>query len=274
MNKLSKEKVKKITISTVACVLLAMVCFFGVWCICTNNNISTKIKAVLISVIAVSICFCIFIIILNLKTSVKAKYMEAELKDKSVAIMISQIQPHFLYNSLNTIAELCVSDPVRAEKATIDFARYLRGNMSALDEKNTIEFEEELKHLSHYIALEQVRYGEEVQFVYDIKCTNFTLPALTIQPLVENAVNHGIRYHKKKGTVKISSYQDKDNFYVEIVDDGVGFVQENISLDGEKHIGIANVKYRLDVMCGGKIVIDSTLGKGTTVKIIIPKEKN
>ena len=232
----------------------------------------TVSKIVFAFTFLVAVCFGIYTVIVNYKDSIKAKNMEAELKDKNIAIMISQIQPHFLYNSLNCIAELCVTDPSRAEKATIDFARYLRGNMSVLDEKHTIEFEEELRHLSHYIALEKVRYGEDLQFEYDIQATQFTLPALTVQPLVENAVNHGIRYHKKRGKVKISSYEDKDSFVVEISDDGVGFKEEDIYADNKKHVGIANVKYRLDLMCKGKVVIDSKLGEGTTVKIIIPKE--
>jgi sensor histidine kinase YesM len=187
--------------------------------------------------------------------------------------MISQIQPHFLYNSLNSIAELCVVDPKRAEKATINFSRYLRGNMGALNERKTIEFEDELHHLSHYIELEKLRYGDDLQFEYDIQATDFTLPALTVQPLVENAVNHGIRYHKAKGKVKISSFSDEDNDYVTIEDDGVGFDPAAPMSDGRKHIGIENVKHRLAVMCGGSMEIKSERGKGTLVTIRIPKEK-
>ena len=212
-------------------------------------------------------------IISNYKMSIRAKEMEGELKNKSIAVMISQIQPHFLYNSLNSIAELCVVDPKRAEKATIDFSRYLRGNMGALNEIKTIEFEDELKHLSHYIELEKLRYGDDLQFEYDIREQAFTLPALTVQPLVENAVNHGIRYHKMKGKVKISSFSDNKNCYVKIEDDGVGFDPNEKLDDGRKHVGIANVKYRLEVLCNGSLEIQSKKGNGTVVTIRIPKEK-
>ena len=230
-------------------------------------------KAVFIGMLVVAISFGIYTIILNYKMSIRTKEMEAELKDKSIAVMISQIQPHFLYNSLNSIAELCVVDPMRAEKATINFSRYLRGNMGALSERKTIEFEDELRHLSHYIELEKLRYGDDLQFEYDIQTTAFTLPALTVQPLVENAVNHGIRYHKAKGKVKISSFADEENYYVTIEDDGVGFDLAAPMSEGRKHIGIENVKYRLDVMCGGSVDIKSEKDKGTLVTIRIPKEK-
>ena len=230
-------------------------------------------KTVFLAMLVIIIAFGINAIMNNYKISMRTKEMETELKDKRIAVMISQIQPHFLYNSLNSIAELCVADPKRAEKATIDFSRYLRGNMGALNEKKTIEFEDELNHLKHYIELEKLRYGDDLQFEYDIREKEFTLPALTVQPLVENAVNHGIRYHKMKGKVKISSYCDKDNYYVVIEDDGVGFDPENYMLDGRKHVGIANVKYRLEVLCGGRVDIQSEKGKGTVVTIQIPKER-
>ena len=118
-----------------------------------------------------------------------------------------------------------------------------------------------------------VRLPDELQFEYDIKELSFTLPALTVQPLVENAVNHGIRYHKMKGRVKISSYSDDKNCYVVIEDDGVGFDPDKYMLDGRKHVGISNVKYRLEVLCGGSLDIKSEKNKGTVVTIRIPKEK-
>ena len=236
-------------------------------------NLSYLSKVVFVAMLVIVIAFGINAVINNYKISLRTKEMETELKDKSIAVMISQIQPHFLYNSLNSIAELCVVDPKTAEKATINFSRYLRGNMGALNEKKPIEFEDELSHLNNYIELEKLRYGDDLEFEYDIREKEFTLPALTVQPLVENAVNHGIRYHKMKGKVKISSYSDENNYYVAIEDDGVGFNPNEYLNDGRKHVGISNVKYRLDVLCGGTIDIKSEINKGTIVTIRIPKEK-
>lgn len=255
--------------------LISMVCvlvdfFAGALAVWGSLYLS---KIVFGAMLVIVIAFGIHAIISNYKISMRTKEMETELKDKSIAVMISQIQPHFLYNSLNSIAELCVVDPKRAEKATINFSRYLRGNMGALNEKKPIEFEDELSHLNNYIELEKLRYGDDLQFEYDIREKGFTLPALTVQPLVENAVNHGIRYHKMKGKVKISSYGDENNYYVAIEDDGVGFDPENYMSDGRKHVGIANVKYRLEVLCGGNVEINSEKGRGSVVTIRIPKEK-
>jgi signal transduction histidine kinase len=267
----ASKGIRVVLISSLISMLCVLVEFFA-GALAIGGALSLS-KLVFGAMLIIVMAFGIHAIISNYKISMRTKEMETELKDKSIAVMISQIQPHFLYNSLNTIAELCVVDPKRAEKATIDFSRYLRGNMGALNEKKPIEFEDELSHLNHYIELEKLRYGNDLQFEYDIKDVSFTLPALTVQPLVENAVNHGIRYHKMKGKVKISSYSDEDNYYVAIEDDGVGFDPEAPMEDGRKHVGIANVKYRLEVVCGGSLDIKSVKGQGSVVTIRIPKEK-
>ena len=266
----ASKGIRIVLISSIISMLCVLVEFFaGTLAIWGSSYLS---KSVFGAMLIIVVAFGINAIINNYKISIRTKEMETELKDKSIAVMISQIQPHFLYNSLNSIAELCVVDPKRAEKATINFSRYLRGNMGALNEKKAIEFEDELNHLSHYIELEKLRYGDDLHFEYDIREKAFTLPALTVQPLVENAVNHGIRYHKMKGNVKIASYSDDNNYYVSIEDDGVGFDPEKYMSDGGKHVGIANVKYRLEVLCGGGIDIKSEKDKGTVVTIRIPKE--
>lgn len=269
--KREKNKIIFILIGSIVSMVCLCVDFFGVSFAIFESSIFSKIIYGVMLVVVIA--FGINAIIRNYKASLRTKEMETELKDKSISVMISQIQPHFLYNSLNSIAELCVVDPKRAEKATINFSRYLRGNMGALNEKNTIEFEDELNHLNHYIELEKLRYGDDLQFEYDIQEKEFTLPALTVQPLVENAVNHGIRYHKMKGKVKISTSSDDRNYYVIIEDNGVGFDPDKYMSDGKKHVGIANVKYRLEVLCGGSVEIKSEKDKGTVVTIRIPKER-
>ena len=194
--------------------------------------------------------------------------------ESRVAIMLSQIQPHFLYNSLTSISYLCGKDPAAAKHAINDFADYLRGNMDSLKQKTPVPFEMELKHVQIYLSLEKMRFEEELQIEYDIKVKEFRIPSLTMQPLVENAVKHGVGKSPDGGKVVIST-REKENCYEVIVEDnGVGFDVNKIQEDGKTHIGIANVRSRLWEMSRATLDIVSAAGKGTTATITIPKNKS
>ncbi len=204
----------------------------------------------------------------------KISEQEAELMESRVAIMLSQIQPHFLYNSLTSISYLCGKDPAAAKHAINDFADYLRGNMDSLKQKTPVPFEMELKHVQIYLSLEKMRFEEELQIEYDIKVKEFRIPSLTMQPLVENAVKHGVGKSPDGGKVVIST-REKENCYEVIVEDnGVGFDVNKIQEDGKTHIGIANVRSRLWEMSRATLDIVSAEGKGTTATITIPKNKS
>ncbi|MBQ9662133.1 MAG: histidine kinase [Oscillospiraceae bacterium] len=110
-----------------------------------------------------------------------------------IDIMLSQIQPHFLYNTLGAIQSLCKTDSGAAEKAVAKFSRYLRGNMDSISKDRTVSFTQELEHTKLYLELEQLRYEDALQVSYDLICTEFRIPTLTLQPLAENAVRHGVR---------------------------------------------------------------------------------
>ncbi len=187
-------------------------------------------------------------------------------------IMLSQIQPHFLYNSLSAIAMLCEKEPKQAKKATIAFADYLRGNMDALSEKEPIPFERELTHIENYLRLEQIRFGEELEVIYDIETVDFKVPVLSVQPLVENAVKHGI---KRKGTVVIHTQENPEDFEVQVIDDGVGFDPdriEEVRADTKRsHVGITNARNRLMELCHGTLEYISKPQEGTTVILRVPK---
>lgn len=207
------------------------------------------------------------------KESLRYEKMQYEMLQMQISLMTSQIQPHFLYNSLTSIAQLCEKNPSKAKYATIDFADYLRRNMLTLKEKSPVPFESELKHLKTYISLEKMRFGDELNVVYNIKATGFYIPALTVQPLVENAVKHGVGMKEEGGTVRISSYESETHFIVEVNDDGVGFDTSRVTDDGKTHIGMMNVRNRLESMCSGTLKITSEKGKGTKAVIKIPKEQ-
>ena len=187
--------------------------------------------------------------------------------------MVSQIQPHFLYNSLTSIAMLCTKDPKRARTATINFADYLRGNMNSLKERNPVPFKQELAHLKKYLMLEEMRFGDLLHIEYDIQCSDFLIPQLSVQPLVENAVKHGVGMKEDGGTVTISTRETDDSYLVEVRDDGVGFDPSVPKNDGRSHVGMENVRSRLKEMVNGRVEITSEPGKGTTAVIIIPKEE-
>ena len=196
--------------------------------------------------------------------------MEAQLKESRVSIMLSQIQPHFIYNTLGTIERMCLKDPQKAFELVRNFSLYLRGNFSELDSVTPIRFAEELKHVEYYVNIEKVRFPD-MQIEYEVEATDFVLPALSVQPLVENAINHGLMRLETGGTVVIRSYETSTHFCVAVTDDGVGF-DTAIPLDGKKHVGLRNIRGRLKAMVNGELIVESTPNVGTKAVIMIPKE--
>ena len=195
---------------------------------------------------------------------------ERELMQSQMSLAISQIQPHFLYNTLSTIAELCRKDSAMAEEVTNRFALYLRGNLEHMGDSFPVEFSKELKHVQTYLWIEKIRFQEELQAVYDIQTEDFIIPALTVQPLVENAVKHGMMGSENVCTITIRTKCVERGYQVIIEDDGCGFDPEQVKNDGRKHIGIESVRSRLKFMVGGTLTVKSAIGKGTTVIIEIP----
>ena len=201
---------------------------------------------------------------------------EDDLKARQrMQIMLSQIQPHFLYNTLSAIQYLCDHDPKAAGETTAKFSRYLQGNMSALKDDGEIPFAQELEHTKIYLDIEKVRYEDALQIEYDITCTDFYLPTLTLQPIAENAVRHGARGKRRAGTVKLATREYPEHYEIIVTDDGPGFDPEAPALadDGRDHIGITNVRDRLEQISGGTLRIQSEPGKGTVVTIEIPKKR-
>jgi LytS/YehU family sensor histidine kinase len=196
--------------------------------------------------------------------------VEAELKDSRISIMLSQIQPHFIYNTLGTIERMCLKDPEKAFHLVRNFTLYLRGNFSELDSVTPIRFTEELKHVEHYANIEKVRFPD-MTIAYEVEATAFVLPALSVQPLVENAIKHGLMRLESGGTVVIRSYETPTHFCVEVKDDGVGF-DTSLPIDEKKHVGLRNIRGRLKAMTDGDLILESKPGAGTKAVIMIPKE--
>ncbi len=207
------------------------------------------------------------------KAKERMQLMKEEILESRIAIMISQIQPHFLYNTLTSIRYLCRADPKKAEDVISEFASFLRGNINSLVSTVPITFEQEYRHLNHYLAIEKVRFGAKMEIETDILATNFMLPPLTIQPIAENAIRHGISMKKNGGKVKISTWEAENYYYITVEDNGKGFDVEKLK-GKDAHIGINYVKTRLRLQCDGDLIIKSEIGKGTIVTLTIKKESN
>ena len=207
--------------------------------------------------------------------ALESKQLERELERANTAIMISQIQPHFLYNALNTIKSLIKRNPEKAERAVIDFSQYLRSNMDSLTKSDPIPISEELDHVKKYCSIEQLRFSDKLEIFYDIECTDFYVPALSVQPIVENAIKHGVTKKAQGGSVSISTFEDEENYYILVEDDGVGFDINSVKTDPSKsHVGIDNITKRFNSIMGAKVKIVSEQGKGTSVTVELPKSKN
>ena len=197
---------------------------------------------------------------------------EAENAQLRVDIMLSQIQPHFMYNTLGAIGHLCKNDP-EAKAAVNRFSRYLRHNMDSLTQSEPIPFTTELEHTKAYLELEQLRFPEELKVEYALQCTEFLLPTLTLQPLAENAVRHGVRKSESgAGTVSISTRETPDRYEITVTDDGAGFDIGAKPDDGQSHIGLDNVRERLRRISGGELRIESSPGQGCRATILLPKK--
>lgn len=216
----------------------------------------------------------------HINAAIKARELEAEqqalkleLQESKISIMLSQMQPHFIFNTLNTIYHLCEIDPEVARRTISSFSEYLRNNIDNLGQSEMISFEKELSFVKTYLDIEKVRFDDELEIYFDIGVTDFKLPVLAIQPIVENAVKHGTS--KKKGVAQlfISTKETDDCYEICIRDTGVGFDTESYNNDGHKHIGISNVRERLKNLCNGTLTIESEVGVGTCATIRIPKKE-
>ena len=220
--------------------------------------------------IVVLLPICLIFFNANDEMEKDALRREKEKTEFQISAMISQMQPHFLYNCLSVIAALCEEDPGLAAKATNAFSDYLRENISFANKRTPIPFSEELGHIKTYVWLEQLRFPKKLNVEYDIQCAAFYVPALSVQPMVENAVKHGICKTREGGTVRICTDENDQYYTVVVSDNGAGFDTAQAVDDGQ-HIGIENTRYRIRELVGGSLDIESSPGEGTAVTINIPK---
>lgn len=238
-------------------------CFLPLIAILLQNAFKGYAIAYASIVLAIEILF----LFLSAQKNILIAKEEEKNKEAQIRIMLSQIQPHFIYNSLSSISTLISIDPEKAQAALDTFTEYLRHNIASLTETRLIPFEDELKHIESYVALEKMRFGDRVRVVYEIQAKDFYVPPLSVQPLVENAIKHGILKKLEGGELTIRSFEDADAFIVEVRDDGVGFRMEDVVFSGNKHFGLNNIRYRIEKICGGEMTVSSAPDEGACVTL-------
>ena len=191
---------------------------------------------------------------------------QKEIVKQQANILILQMRPHFIYNTMTSIYYLCSQNPEQAQKVTLEFTNYLRKNFTAIACEGTILFSEELEHAKAYLSIEQVQFEENLFVEYDTPHINFRIPPLTLQPIVENSVKHGLDTDSGALHILILTRETESDSVIIVEDDGVGF-----KFDGNKeNFALKNIKMRLEIFCNGKLTIYPREGGGTVVKILIP----
>ncbi|MBR1701199.1 MAG: histidine kinase [Lachnospiraceae bacterium] len=218
----------------------------------------------------------VFILIDQMEQYVRT-HEELTLQRANVAVL--QMRPHFIYNTMTSIYYLCSQDPKKAQQVILDFNSYLRKNFTAIAKAGTIPFTEELEHTRAYLAVEQVRFEGKLFVEFDTPHTNFRLPPLTLQPIVENAVKHGVDPELEPLYISIHTRETADGSEIIVEDNGLGMEDNGIGASiGSRsdhptagtHTALANIRERLELICKGTLEITSRDDGGTMVTISVP----
>lgn len=212
----------------------------------------------------------------------KSKTNQQLLLDTQMAYLFSQIKPHFLYNALNSISALCLIEPLKASELTDDLCIYLRKLLQPTKTDTLVNLSSEIELVDAYVKIEKARFNNKFNVIKNIHTNNdFLLPSVIIQPIVENAIKHGLAKYDYTGTININITEDLDYFNIEITDNGCGMStielielnEHEINTNTQKtSIGIHNVRSRLKTLYDSDLQIESTLHRGTNISFKIPKE--
>ena len=192
---------------------------------------------------------------------------QRELAHQRASIMVLQMRPHFIYNTMMSIYYLCKQNPDLAQQVTLDFTTYLRKNFTAIASEEPILFSEELAHTRAYLAVEQAQYDDMLVVDYDTPHTQFRLPPLTLQPIVENAVKHGMDQDSEPLHIFIRTDRTDSGSEIIVENNGTDFEPAGDSGGG---LALKNIRQRLEMMCRGEMTITPRRGGGTVVKVTLP----
>lgn len=198
------------------------------------------------------------------------RLQQKEIARQQANILILQMRPHFICNSLTSIYYLCEQDPKKAQRVINDFTIYLRKNFTAISSSDTIPFSEELAHTKAYLSVENALHEDLLSIDYDTPHTLFRIPPLTLQPVVENAIKHGLDPDADPLHISIRTLKTDLGNEIIVTDNGIGFEPAD---DNTAHFALNNIQQRLEIMCGGTMMITSGEEGGTIVKMIIPTQE-
>lgn len=187
------------------------------------------------------------------------------------AIAVTMMNPNFLFSALNSLLAMTKAGSIQSSKFVFAFSQYLRYNLDSVREDKLIPFEEELKHVTAYLDIQQLRMPE-LKVVIEDKIKDISVPCRTIEAIVENAVKHGISKQDNQGQITIRSYERRDCYAIQVVDDGIGF-DTDILYRKTTPTSMKTLQERLEASIGGKIEVSSKYRKGTIVTVKLPKER-
>ncbi len=192
---------------------------------------------------------------------------ERKIAHQRASVMVLQMRPHFIYNTMMSIYYLCKQDADKAQQVTLDFTTYLRKNFTAIAEEELVPFKNELDHTRAYLAVELAQHEGMLYIDYDTSHINFSVPPLTLQPLVENAVKHSLDPNGEPLRIKVMTRQTDNGSEIIVENNGLDYQPSN---DNKPHIALSNIQQRLRMMCNGELTVAPREGGGTIVKAIIP----
>jgi two-component system, LytTR family, sensor kinase len=234
------------------------------------NNVWLTILVVLATVLAVATPIKIWN---SARIEHRLQQQENLLLAAKIEALKSQINPHFLFNTLTSISSLIRSEPDTARMLIIKLSALLRRLLRS--HQHFVTLREELESIDEYLAIEVVRFGPKLTVRKEISpdTIDVVVPSMILQPLVENSIKHGLSRKLGAGTITIRSHRDNGRAIIEVADDGMGFVLDRLDQPMSSGIGLANVRERLRVIYGAsyQLRLDSEPGKGTRAQIEIPE---
>jgi two-component system LytT family sensor kinase len=236
----------------------------------TNPPALTQVAIYAASLFAVAIPLKIWN---NTRNEKKLEEQERLLAEARLAALTSQINPHFLFNTLNSVGSLIRTDPNQARVMVVRLSKVLRRLLRKHENFNPLR--EELSFIEDYLAIETVRFGEKLRFERDVAddTLDMLVPSMLLQPLVENCIKHGLSKKVEGGTIRIRAYRTENRLHLLVEDDGVGIPEEKLATLLDRGIGVNNVHERLKVLFGGeyRMWVESQPGKGARIEIEVPE---